>query len=574
MDYRVKVKTIPAILLLLLCGSQYFYALPTVKTNSTIGSVRFLKLEYQNTQVDNVKTDTTITEAIKKEFGKYFKTVGIFLNTNKDGSATGETNQNWPRDFEKAKDLGDDGESHSGSGRDTLATVKSAAANKKNKEVFGFHPYWMGEEYENYNYKLLSSVSYFAYELNPETGNYKGYKRIEDWRTTPLITLAKDQGCKVYLTVTNFKKEDNKVFLNNTTAQTNSIRIIADLLVGREASGVVINFEDVPKVLKDQYTSYIIELSGQLKAQGMTVIITVPPIPNNSFNVKVLNNFVEYFIVMGKNDYDKQSKIAGPVAPLRSGSLWTSGSLENSIEAYLSLGIPDNKIILSLPYYGSKWKTVDSSIPSKKMNFEEYLKYKTIKKRYTKKPKYDSISETAYLNFIENGEHTQIWFDDARTLGKKYDFINEKGLAGVGIWALGYDNGHDELWEVLGQKFTVLDGVPEGEKTDSNPTEENWLSFLWDLQMLKAIFFFFMIIFLMGFLLSLRNMAIRVIVFQYVWIKMFVLLSLPALILIMTFFRKELWYGFFIFVGLLMGYYIYYLLNRTEELENNIRRIP
>lgn len=208
------------------------------------------------------------------------------------------------------------------------------------------------------------------------------------------------------------------------------------------------------------------------------------------------------------------------------------------------------------------------------MNFEEYLKYKTIKKRYTKKPKYDSISETAYLNFIENGEHTQIWFDDARTLGKKYDFINEKGLAGVGIWALGYDNGHDELWEVLGQKFTVLDGVPEGEKTDSNPTEENWLSFLWDLQMLKAIFFFFMIIFLMGFLLSLRNMAIRVIVFQYVWIKMFVLLSLPALILIMTFFRKELWYGFFIFVGLLMGYYIYYLLNRTEELENNIRRIP
>jgi len=573
----VKVKPILVILLLLLCGVRHLYALPIANTNSTVYSTRFLNLEFQRSPPDDRKKDTTIEVAIKKEVGKYFKTVGLFLNTNKDGSTAGESSQKISLDLKKSGDSGTYDESPSASEGDASAADKSTTVNKIGKEVFGFHPHWMGKAYENYDYKLLTSVSYFAYELNPETGNYRGYKKINDWRTTPLIDLAKDQGCKVYLTVTNFEKEDNKTFLRNVNAQTNSIRIIGDLLAGREANGVVINFEDVPKKVSDRYTSYIRRLSDHLKARGMTVIITLPPIHSTSFNVKVLNNYVEYFIVMGKNYYVRQSTIAGPVAPLRSGSLWTNGSLENSIEKYLNLnleGIPNNKIILSLPYYGSKWKTIDSSIPSKKLNFEEYLKYETIKKRYPKKPEYDSISETAYLNFIENGENTQIWFDDARTLAKKYDFINEKELAGVGIWALGYDNGYSELWDILGKKFGNFNRTTPPESLVPLTMEESWISVLWDLKLLKALLFFFMFIFLLGFLLSLRNMAVREIIFQHVWIKMSVLLGIPTLILIMVFFRSQFEYGFFIFVGLLMGYIIYYFLNRTEELENNIKRIP
>lgn len=38
-------------------------------------------------------------------------------------------------------------------------------------------------------------------------------------------------------------------------------------------------------------------------------------------------------------------------------------------------------------------------------------------------------------------------------MGIKYDWIKEKQLGGVGIWALGYDNGHTELWKLLAQKF-------------------------------------------------------------------------------------------------------------------------
>ena len=38
-------------------------------------------------------------------------------------------------------------------------------------------------------------------------------------------------------------------------------------------------------------------------------------------------------------------------------------------------------------------------------------------------------------------------------MSKKYDFIISKNLGGIGIWALGYDDGYDQLWNALGEKI-------------------------------------------------------------------------------------------------------------------------
>ena len=38
-------------------------------------------------------------------------------------------------------------------------------------------------------------------------------------------------------------------------------------------------------------------------------------------------------------------------------------------------------------------------------------------------------------------------------LCQKYDFIISKNLGGIGIWALGYDDGYDQLWNALGEKI-------------------------------------------------------------------------------------------------------------------------
>jgi hypothetical protein len=71
-------------------------------------------------------------------------------------------------------------------------------------------------------------------------------------------------------------------------------------------------------------------------------------------------------------------------------------------------------------------------------------------------PQYDFVSMTNYF-FLEFGDSTSVecWFDNAASLEKKYNLALSYGLKGVGIWALGYDNGYTDLWQLLDNQFTT-----------------------------------------------------------------------------------------------------------------------
>src|SRR5262249_31966434 len=47
----------------------------------------------------------------------------------------------------------------------------------------------------------------------------------------------------------------------------------------------------------------------------------------------------------------------------------------------------------------------------------------------------------------------QLYVDDATAMGRKLDLVNQYGLRGAGIWALGDDGSHPELWNVIQHKL-------------------------------------------------------------------------------------------------------------------------
>jgi hypothetical protein len=59
--------------------------------------------------------------------------------------------------------------------------------------------------------------------------------------------------------------------------------------------------------------------------------------------------------------------------------------------------------------------------------------------------------------FLEFPDSTSVecWFDDDYTLGKKMDLAFTKKLKGVGLWALGYDQGHKEFWSLISDKYAT-----------------------------------------------------------------------------------------------------------------------
>ncbi|MFA0964158.1 glycosyl hydrolase family 18 protein [Roseivirga sp. BDSF3-8] len=325
------------------------------------------------------------------------------------------------------------------------------------RSVFGWHPYWMGSAFKSYNFDILSTVAYFSYELNPATG---GYYSIHNWRKTELIDSAHAHGCKVVLSVTNFGQNNNRKFLENRSAQQHFINNLITLLRERNGDGVNLDFENIPASQRTNLTNFIIDLSNSLTRQRKDYLITIalPAVDfGNVYNLPQLTKYVDMFVIMGYEYHGSNSKVAGPVAPLASGGKWGPFDLEKSVDAYLLSGVSPDKLILGLPYYGAEWTTKDLKFPSTVGRFVGNPTYRHIRQRHGE-PRCcdDEISASAYYAYRNNGnQYRQIWYEDSTSLAKKYDYIIENKLGGVGIWALGYDHGYTDLWKLLAAKFTL-----------------------------------------------------------------------------------------------------------------------
>ena len=336
-------------------------------------------------------------------------------------------------------------------------------------EVFGWHPYWCGEAYKSYNYSLLSMISYFSYEVNPETGFYSD---IHSWKKTALIDSAKKYNCKVLLTLTNFGEKANKTFLRSKEARKNLISTAITLIRERKADGLTLDFENVRSEEKSFLTDFIIDLSNSLKEEDEDYILTValPAVDfEKVYEFSQINNYVDLFVMMGYEYHGENSEVAGPIAPLSNGKKWNGFTLESSVDEYIANGVPMKKLLLGVPYYGAEWITENLKFPSTSRGFVDYLSYRESKRlaRRAEDGDLDGSSMSKFYAYSDgNSNYRQMWFEDSTTLAAKYDWIKNKKIGGVGIWALGYDNGHDELWKLLAEKFAYSE--EEVEKIERN----------------------------------------------------------------------------------------------------------
>ena len=340
---------------------------------------------------------------------------------------------------------------------------------KKDKEVFGWHPYWMGSKWKNYPFELLSTISYFSYKIDPSTGGYTNPAQIEEWNTTAMIDSAKAKSTRVLLTVSCHGFEKNNEFLENKDRWDVLIETVSELLIKRNADGVDLNFERISYFKREKLNRFVAHFKNKMDniyaKEGKTFYLSMTLPAYNSrdvFEVKELQKYIDLFVIMGYN-YHIGEKAQGAVAPLR--SVENSLSLSTTVTYYLEQGIQPEKTILALPYYGSLWKgelEQDGSSVYNRSTYNKPLTYSEIKKKYIENEDVkinafrDDKSMTNYYSLTFDDNTTQeIWFDDDYTLSKKYDFALSKKLKGVGIWALGYDNGYTDLWDVIEDKFST-----------------------------------------------------------------------------------------------------------------------
>lgn len=321
--------------------------------------------------------------------------------------------------------------------------------------VFGWHPYWCGDAYKSYNFSLLSFVSYFSYEVDPKSGFYID---IHNWRETNIVDSAHKYDSKVLLTLSLFGCDNVRTFLTSVASRKNLIATSITLVREKGADGLTLDFENIPRDQTNAFVNFLIDLATSMRRENPDYMLTVaiPPVDfEKIFAFKEINNYVDYYVMMGYEYHGSNSKLAGPVAPLENGSKWIGFSLSNSVDEYLANGVPPRKLLLGVPYYGTEWITDDLKFPSPAKKFVQYHSYRQVKQVVGKSMGEIDLESTskyhAYSDRLYN--YRQIWFEDSITLAAKYDWVKSKKIGGIGIWALGYDNGYDELWKLIASKF-------------------------------------------------------------------------------------------------------------------------
>ena len=309
----------------------------------------------------------------------------------------------------------------------------------RSKRVFGYHPYWGGSAWQNYRWELLSDLCYFSYEVDPATGNAL---TTRNWETAPVIDTALAHGVRVHLCVTLFS--GHATFFGNPQARQTLTGNLISMILSRGAHGINLDFEAVPSSQQQGLTNYITELSQALHAAipEAELSIAAPAVNwNNTFDLPAITPWLDLVMIMAYDYYWDGSSIAGPVSGLWPLTSSFNYGVNRSLTYYQSAGVPVEKLLLGLPYYGREWPVTANTLPANTTGSGTAIVYRNIRANssgnYNPANLYwDYRSFNPYYSYF-TGQWRQCFFDDVRSLGAKYDLVNRRGAGGIGIWALG-----------------------------------------------------------------------------------------------------------------------------------------
>ena len=117
-----------------------------------------------------------------------------------------------------------------------------------------------------------------------------------------------------------------------------------------------------------------------------------------------------------------------------------------SLDRYAALGVPAEKTILGLPLYGYTWPVSgpgigapslgrgDTWVPRRNLRVFEDESFE---------PEYNATEGVEFYSVPdeEDGSWDAVYYDSPRSLTPKLALANERGLAGAGFWAIGYERG-------------------------------------------------------------------------------------------------------------------------------------
>lgn len=373
------------------------------------------------------------------------------------------------------------GDSENSGGRTTSSRLPASAPRNSDKEVMGFMPYWQLSKYQSLQYDKLTAISYFAltcYDNGEWVTNDPGYTGFYSANFDNMVNLAHQNNTKVYLVVKNFHNRSIRdLVANKNGAGDKLINNIVKVIRDNNLDGVNIDFEYIPDssypvttTLRANFVSWHDKLADRMHLEFPGSVVSTDVFGSSAagysaYDIAGLGATSLDYIMFMNYDYITTSCYDGkrifPMSPLYGNSNWNvSYHLGEAVKK-----APAGKILMGIPYYG-----IDFSIkPSEFSKYNALVNYPNcggVIETYgsivdpafdayhnPSSIKWNNTDKATWYSYVYNGQYRHGYYDDPKSLSAKYDYARNTKLGGIGIWALGYDAGTNDLWNVLRDKF-------------------------------------------------------------------------------------------------------------------------
>ncbi|MGH7765323.1 MAG: glycosyl hydrolase family 18 protein, partial [Candidatus Dormibacteraceae bacterium] len=359
-------------------------------------------------------------------------------------------------------------------------SLLAASATPFHREVFGFAPYWALNQNSTWNYRLLTTLTYFGLTLNRDGNIDTTVSGYSEWSSQDLVTIinnAHAAGDRVLVTVKQFQTEAINRVVTDPALTNVAIGNIMNAIAAMNLDGVNIDFEGQTSstypLLQTGLTTFMTQLSQTVHAKWPNAEVTIDTYTGAAswdggiFNITNLAPVVDAFFIMAYDmPFDDYVGHAAANAPMT--NFLYNDTL--AVQQYLTKA-PASKIILGVPYYGYKWSVTGNGPNAPVTSGATADNYANIVSEIACHPQYmttnwDSLAESPWLAWYSPatndpcdgnfGSWRELYYDNATSLGLKYDLVNQNNLRGAGMWALGYDGGATELWNEIAQKLTTV----------------------------------------------------------------------------------------------------------------------
>ncbi|RED59355.1 S-layer homology domain-containing protein [Cohnella lupini] len=264
---------------------------------------------------------------------------------------------------------------------------------------------------------------------------------VEDHTDTSLIEWAHNNGKKVWAMVGNHSDQEiSHQMLSQSDQRQAFILKLTELVRKYGIDGLNIDFENIGPQDRNSFTTFIKELSQQMKTIPAVLSVNVSPDFGMDwtevFDYSELGKTADYVILMGYDEHWGGAPEAGSVSSLP----W----LRHGIETLLKQ-VPARKVILALPLYTRNW-TISSEGKTTSADWSLVQQNQTVNDRRLSTSWNNTLGQY-YAQYSDKAMLNKLWLEDGRSLSRKAMLGEAHSLAGYGYWYMGGES--VDIWTSL-----------------------------------------------------------------------------------------------------------------------------